>query len=68
MIIASMRRRPLYAMLVEHFLEEISEGRLRTGDRIPNEAELSRAHGVSRITMRHARRPPAGALAPRPAR
>lgn len=49
-----MSRRPLYAMLVDHLRTEIAAGRLRAGDRIPNEVELARAHRVSRITVRHA--------------
>jgi GntR family transcriptional regulator len=49
-----MRSVPLYERLATALLAEISAGRLRPGDRIPSEQELGRAHGVSRITVRHA--------------
>lgn len=49
-----MRDSPLYVRLAEAIRAEITEGRLKTGDRLPTEAELSRIHGVSRITVRQA--------------
>lgn len=49
-----MRPHPLYLKLAESILEEISDGRLRPGDKLPTEDELVRAHRVSRVTVRQA--------------
>jgi GntR family transcriptional regulator len=46
--------RTLYARLRDELQAEILGGRLRPGDRLPSENELSTAHGVSRITVRQA--------------
>lgn len=45
---------PLYLQLKEVILREMREGELKAGDRVGSEAELERAHGVSRITVRQA--------------
>ena len=45
---------PLYVQLKELIATEIRRGALGPGDRIGSEAELERAHGVSRITVRQA--------------
>jgi GntR family transcriptional regulator len=47
-------QQPLYARLAKEFIEAIATGRLRPGDRLPTEPEISRSHQVSRITVRHA--------------
>lgn len=49
-------RRPAYQRLADELREEILEGRHRPGDRLPGEAELSAARGVSRSTVREAMR------------
>lgn len=43
---------PLYKQLEEIILESIESGRYRHGDKLPGELELSKAFGVSRITVR----------------
>ena len=45
---------PKYVQIEDHIISEIRNGRLKTGDRIPSEAELVRMFGVSRITVRRA--------------
>jgi GntR family transcriptional regulator len=45
---------PLYYQIEQQILEEIHQGRLKPGDRLPSEPELSRRFGVSRITIRRA--------------
>jgi len=47
-------REPLYERLANLLLKDITEGRLKPGDRLPTEAELSVLHGVSRVPVRHA--------------
>lgn len=49
-----MRYTPLYAQLADSLLKDISEGRLRPGDRLPTEDEFASAHRVSRVTVRQA--------------
>ncbi len=46
----------LYERLYEFVLAEISESRLRPGDRVPSETELAERFGVSRITSKRALR------------
>ncbi|MET9019080.1 GntR family transcriptional regulator [Actinopolymorpha sp. NPDC004070] len=46
----------LYERLYDFVLEEISESRLRPGDRVPSESELAERFGVSRITSKRALR------------
>ena len=41
---------------IEHIVEGIERNRLRTGDRIPNESELSSLLGISKPTLRQALR------------
>ncbi len=45
---------PLYEQIYEHVLNEVKEGRLRPGDRVPSEKELADQFGVSRITSKSA--------------
>jgi len=45
---------PLYYQLREVLRERLGEGLLRPGDRFPSEAEICRATGLSRMTVRHA--------------
>lgn len=45
---------PLYQQLIEIIKEQINTGKLKTGDQIPTEAELSERYNVSRITVRKA--------------
>lgn len=47
---------PLYLQLVQKLRQEITEGRLPVGARLPSEGELGRHHGVSRHTVREALR------------
>ncbi len=49
-----MRALPLYAQIADSLRAQIVDGRLRAGDRLPTESELSRLHRVSRITIREA--------------
>lgn len=49
-----MVNRPLYQRVAHSLLREMAHGRLRAGDRLPTETELMSAHGVSRVTIRHA--------------
>lgn len=49
-----MKSRPLYQRLADSLLREISQGRLRAGDRLSTENELMSAHRVSRVTVRQA--------------
>ncbi len=44
----------LYEQLRSHLLDEIQSGRLKPGDRVPSESELSAQFGVSRITSKKA--------------
>ena len=45
---------PLYRQLADLLRARIADGALRDGDRLPSEAQLGEAHGVSRITVRQA--------------
>lgn len=45
---------PMYFQIQTQLLKMIHSGRLRPGDALPSEDELSRACGVSRMTARHA--------------
>lgn len=42
---------PKYVKIQDYILNEIRDGRLKTGDQIPSEAEFSRMFKVSRITV-----------------
>ncbi|MDQ0873895.1 DNA-binding GntR family transcriptional regulator [Paenibacillus sp. V4I3] len=44
----------LYEKIYSHLLDEIKAGRLKPGDRIPSENELSTQFSVSRITSKKA--------------
>jgi DNA-binding LacI/PurR family transcriptional regulator len=44
----------LYEQLRSYLLDEIQTGRLKPGDRVPSESELSAQFGVSRITSKKA--------------
>lgn len=45
---------PLFQQIVDHLLEELHEGRLAEGQRLPSENELAHQFGVSRITAKKA--------------
>lgn len=45
---------PMYFQIQEQLLKMIQQGRLRAGDPLPSEEELSRICGVSRMTSRQA--------------
>jgi len=45
---------PLYAQLRDRLKADILEGRLKPGDKVASESELTAGHGVSRITVRQA--------------
>src|SRR5579864_7639650 len=45
---------PMYFQIQKQLLTMIQSGRLRPGDALPSEEEVSRACGVSRMTARHA--------------
>jgi len=51
---ASQMQRPLYRALREVIAQNIRDGCLRPGDRLPTERDLARGCGVSRITVRAA--------------
>jgi GntR family transcriptional repressor for pyruvate dehydrogenase complex len=48
--------RPAYEQVAEQLRQQILEGRLRAGDRLPSETELLTLFGVSRSTLREALR------------
>jgi len=50
----SQHRHLLYERLYSYVVDEIRNGALRSGDRVPSEKELARSHGVSRITSMRA--------------
>jgi GntR family transcriptional regulator len=45
---------PLYSQIIANLRAMIDTGKLRSGDMLPPEVELSKAYGVSRQTMRQA--------------
>jgi len=45
---------PLYQQIYDKLIEEIKAGKLKPGDRLPSENELSLRFGVSRITTKRA--------------
>ncbi len=45
---------PMYKQLIDLLRHQIDRGDIRVGDRIPSEAQLGKAYGVSRITIRQA--------------
>src|SRR5579875_1010719 len=45
---------PMYFQIQTQLLQMIQSGRLRAGDPLPSEEELSRIYGVSRMTSRQA--------------
>lgn len=61
-------RRPLFARIKDAILEDIAHGRYRPGDRLPSEAGIVAAFGVSRMTANRALRElmAAGAILRRP--
>lgn len=54
--LALERLRPAYEQVAEQLLQEILDGRLGPGDRLPSENELLSAFGISRSTLREALR------------
>src|SRR5690242_14132312 len=49
-------RRKTYELVAERLLEEIGAGRLKPGDRLPTERELTQSYGVGRSSVREALR------------
>ena len=49
-----MDREPKYQAVISWITENIRDGRLKEGDRLPSENELSRQFSLSRQTIRHA--------------
>ncbi|MCX6066196.1 MAG: GntR family transcriptional regulator [Chloroflexi bacterium] len=45
---------PLYYQIKQHLLEQLNDGKLKPGDLLPSEAQLSAKYNVSRITVRRA--------------
>jgi DNA-binding LacI/PurR family transcriptional regulator len=45
---------PLYQQIYDKLIEDVNEGRLKPGDRLPSENELSQRFDVSRITSKRA--------------
>jgi GntR family transcriptional regulator len=45
---------PMYKQVIKILADQIHEGKLKPGDRLPSEAELMKEFGVSRITIRTA--------------
>jgi DNA-binding GntR family transcriptional regulator len=48
--------RPLYLQVAEALREQITEGKIEPGERLPTEAELADTYGVARETIRQALR------------
>ncbi|QFZ74047.1 UTRA domain-containing protein [Streptomyces fagopyri] len=51
---ASYQGRPAYVQVADDIRQQITDGTLQAGDRIPSEAELMEDYGVSRIVIRNA--------------
>jgi GntR family transcriptional repressor for pyruvate dehydrogenase complex len=51
---APVARAATYELVLDRIQEQIQAGRLRAGDRLPSERELSAALGVSRVAVREA--------------
>jgi DNA-binding LacI/PurR family transcriptional regulator len=49
-----MEALPYYQQIYDSILQDISSGRLKTGDRVPSEKELCARYSVSRITSKKA--------------
>ncbi len=49
-----MSKTPIWKSIALSLTSDIAEGRYRTGDRLPTEAQLSAQHGVNRHTVRRA--------------
>lgn len=49
-----MARTPIWQSIATSLRSDLSEGRYRTGDKLPTEAALSERFGVNRHTVRHA--------------
>lgn len=45
---------PLYRQLINIICEDIAQGKLKSGDKLPSEKELSDQYKISRITVRNA--------------
>ncbi len=45
---------PIYSQIYEHFSEQIRQDRIRTGERLPTEAEIAERFRVSRATVQFA--------------
>ncbi|WP_257347310.1 GntR family transcriptional regulator [Pseudalkalibacillus decolorationis] len=44
---------PFYKQLKDKILDDIENGKLRHGDKLPSERELAEQYGISRMTARH---------------
>ncbi|MEM6657998.1 MAG: phosphonate metabolism transcriptional regulator PhnF, partial [Pseudomonadota bacterium] len=49
-----MTKTPLWKSIALNVTSDIAEGRYKTGDRLPTEAQLAAKHGVNRHTVRRA--------------
>lgn len=49
-----MQRRPMYRVINEDLAAQIHAGQLSAGEQLPNEHELAKQYGVSRMTVRQA--------------
>ncbi len=45
---------PIYMQIANHLLDQIESGKLKPGDRLPTERELSKSYNVNRLTVRRA--------------
>ncbi len=53
---AKIKKVPAYRMVAEAITEQILDGRMRTGDQLPTEAQLCELFGVNRSTVREGTR------------
>lgn len=51
---AMAQQGPKYQQVIDWFMGELASGKLKYGDRMPSEKELSEQFGLSRQTVRHA--------------
>lgn len=49
-----MQRQPMYRVINDDLTDQILSGALSAGDQLPNEHELAKQYGVSRMTVRQA--------------
>lgn len=46
--------KPSYLMIKDHLLQQINDGKLKVGEKLPSEIEMAKKFGVSRETFRTA--------------